>query len=109
MSTDEHYFIEKNDDGKFAVRAKGSERASGLFDTQAEAIAYAKKLNPSDHPDWSESTTPARAARISGAPLRRCSACPARCSARCPRAGLPGPSPYRPTRTDGASLAGAAQ
>lgn len=49
--TDKHYFVELNEDGKFAVRAKGSERASSLHDTQAEAIAEAKRLNPSDHPD----------------------------------------------------------
>lgn len=51
MSTGKHYFIEQNDDRKFAVRAKGSDRASALFDTQAEAIAHARELNPSDHPD----------------------------------------------------------
>jgi len=51
MSTDNHYFVEQDNDGKFAVRSKGSERASGLFDTQAEAIARAKELNPNDHPD----------------------------------------------------------
>ena len=51
MATEEHYFVERNHDGKYAVRAKGSERASGLFDTQEEAIARAKELNPSDHPD----------------------------------------------------------
>jgi hypothetical protein len=51
MPTDEHYFIEQTDDGRFAVRAKGSERASALFETQQEAIAHAKKLNPDDHPD----------------------------------------------------------
>jgi hypothetical protein len=36
--------------GRFAERAKGSERAP-LFETQEEAIAHAKKLNPNDHPD----------------------------------------------------------
>ena len=51
MATDNHYFIERNSDGKFAVRAKGSDRASALFDTQAEAIAHARTLNPADHPD----------------------------------------------------------
>jgi hypothetical protein len=51
MPTDEHYFIEQTDDGRFAVRAKGSEHASALFDTQEKAIAHAKKLNPNDHPD----------------------------------------------------------
>ena len=51
MSTGKHYFIEQNDDGKYATTAKGASRASGLFDTQKEAIEYAKKLNPDDHPD----------------------------------------------------------
>jgi len=51
MSTEKHYFVEKNEDGQFAVRAKGSERASALFATQEEAIAKVKELNPADHPD----------------------------------------------------------
>lgn len=51
MATGTHYFIERNHDGKYAVRAKDSERASALFDTQAEAIAHAKELNPQDHPN----------------------------------------------------------
>jgi hypothetical protein len=44
MSTGKHYFIEQNDEGKFAVRAKGAERASAVFDTQGEAIGHAKSL-----------------------------------------------------------------
>ncbi|HEV2578828.1 MAG TPA: DUF2188 domain-containing protein [Acidobacteriaceae bacterium] len=51
MSTGKHYFIEQNDDGKYAVRAKDSDRASALFATQAEAIRHVKSLNPDDHPD----------------------------------------------------------
>jgi hypothetical protein len=51
MSTEKHYFVEKNEDGMFAVRAKGSDRASALFPTQAEAITEVKRLNPDDHPD----------------------------------------------------------
>ena len=51
MPTDKHYFIEKNDDGKFTTTAKGAARASGVFDTQREAIDYAKQLNPNDKPD----------------------------------------------------------
>lgn len=38
MSTDKHYFIEQTDAGRYAVRAKGSERASDILDTQREAI-----------------------------------------------------------------------
>lgn len=51
MSTNKHYFIEKNEDGKFAVRAQDSQHASSLLATQAEAIAEAKRLNPADHPN----------------------------------------------------------
>lgn len=51
MSTGKHYFIEQSEDGKYAVRAKDSDHASGLFDTQQEAIEYAKQLNPEDHPN----------------------------------------------------------
>jgi hypothetical protein len=49
--TDQHYFIEENAEGKFAVRAKGSERASRLLSTQKEAEAFVKTLNPDDKPD----------------------------------------------------------
>jgi uncharacterized protein YdaT len=51
MSTGKHYFIEQTEDRRYAVRAKGSEHASGIFDTQREAIDYAHELNPDDHPD----------------------------------------------------------
>lgn len=39
-------FIERRDDKKFAVRKGGSDRASAVTQTQAEAIARAKELNP---------------------------------------------------------------
>jgi hypothetical protein len=51
VTTDKHYFIEENRDGKFAVRAKGSQRASGLLNMQKQAEALVKKLNPNDKPD----------------------------------------------------------
>ncbi|HEY6767055.1 MAG TPA: DUF2188 domain-containing protein [Candidatus Sulfotelmatobacter sp.] len=51
MPTKKHYFIEENANGKFAVRAKGSTRASVLVETQGEAIRLAKQFNPEDHPD----------------------------------------------------------
>ena len=51
MSTGKHYFIEQNSDGKFAVRAQDSDRASSLHATQEEAIAEVKRLNPDDHPN----------------------------------------------------------
>lgn len=51
MSTEKHYFIEQTDDGRYAVRGKGSQRASDILDTQREAIERAKELNPDDRPD----------------------------------------------------------
>ena len=51
MSTGKHYFIEENGNGKFAIRAKGSQRASRLADTQKEAERLVKQFNPEDHPD----------------------------------------------------------
>jgi len=49
--TTKHYYIEQNDRHKFAVRAMNSSRASSLHDTQAQAIAEVKRLNPNDHPN----------------------------------------------------------
>ena len=51
MTTNHHYFVERNEDGTYAVKIANAERASGLFDTQKEAIDYALKLNPNDRPD----------------------------------------------------------
>ena len=51
MSTGKHYFIEENEDGKFAIRAKGSQRASRLANTQKEAEKLVKQFNPDDKPD----------------------------------------------------------
>jgi hypothetical protein len=51
VSVDKHYFIEETEDGRFAIRAKGSERASDIFNTQAEAIGRVRELNSDDHPD----------------------------------------------------------
>jgi len=51
MSTGKHYFIEENSQGKFAIRAKGSTRASRLADTQKEAEKLVKQFNPEDRPD----------------------------------------------------------
>ena len=77
MTTDKHYFIEENSDGKFAVRAKGSQRASGLRNTQKQAEALVKKLNPNDKPNVERVAIPRAAAAINGVgtiePLRaRC-------------------------------------
>jgi uncharacterized protein YdaT len=51
MSTGKHYFIEQTGDQRYAVRARGAQRASEILDTQREAIERAHELNPNDHPD----------------------------------------------------------
>ncbi|MGD0499084.1 MAG: DUF2188 domain-containing protein [Bryobacteraceae bacterium] len=51
MPTGKHYFVEQTDDGRYAVRAKGSERASNVLDTQRDAIERVRELNPDDRPD----------------------------------------------------------
>lgn len=39
-----NYHISKRDDGKWQVKLAGGEKAIKLFDTQAEAIDYAKSV-----------------------------------------------------------------
>lgn len=39
-------FIERREQGDYAVRKPGSERASAVLQTQAEAIERARELNP---------------------------------------------------------------
>lgn len=51
MTTDNHYFIEREGDGQYAVKIAKAGRASAKFDTQKEAIERALELNPDDHPD----------------------------------------------------------
>ena len=51
MSTRKHYFVEETEDHRYAVRARGSDRASSVLDNQREAIERAIELNPHDHPD----------------------------------------------------------
>ena len=43
-------FVERREQGDYAVRKPGSERASAVCDTQAEAIKRAKELNPKSTP-----------------------------------------------------------
>lgn len=42
----DEYFIERRDDGKYKVLKPGADRASGVTETQREAIDRAKELNP---------------------------------------------------------------
>lgn len=51
VSNRNHYYVEQTADHRYAVRAKGSDRASEVLDTQREAIERARELNPNDHPD----------------------------------------------------------
>ena len=49
--TNKHYFIQQRNDGHYAAMAKGAQKASGLFDTQKEAIEFVRVMNPNDRPD----------------------------------------------------------
>ena len=42
----ETFFIERRDEGDYAVRRPNSERASGIGQTQQEAIEIARRVNP---------------------------------------------------------------
>jgi hypothetical protein len=44
--SDDNLFIEQRDQGDYAVRKPGSERASAVEPTQKEAIERARELNP---------------------------------------------------------------
>ena len=41
-----NYYIERREDGDYAVRKANSERASTVAPTQGEAIEKAKQMNP---------------------------------------------------------------
>lgn len=44
-------YVERTDDGRYAVKRANAGRASAVCDTQAEAIAVARELNPGHSPD----------------------------------------------------------
>ena len=44
-------YIEKREEGDFAVRKEGSKRASAVAPTQKEAIEKARQMNPDVSPD----------------------------------------------------------
>ncbi len=44
--SDNNLYIERRQEGDYAVRKPNSERASAIASTQAEAIEKAKQLNP---------------------------------------------------------------
>jgi uncharacterized protein YdaT len=47
---DKRIYVEKRDEGDYAVRRAGSERASDVLPTQREAIERARALSPGSHP-----------------------------------------------------------
>jgi uncharacterized protein YdaT len=47
---DKRIYVEKRDEGDYAVRRAGSERASDVLPTQREAIERARDLSPGSHP-----------------------------------------------------------
>ena len=49
MNKDQLY-VERRDQGDYAVRKANSQRASAVLPTQAEAIERAKELNPNGRP-----------------------------------------------------------
>lgn len=51
MANSKKIFIERRPDGQYAVQRQGAQRASGLFDTEKQAIKRAKELEPGSHPD----------------------------------------------------------
>lgn len=44
-------FVEQRPEGDYAVRRANAKRASAVADTQAEAIAIAREMNPGKSPD----------------------------------------------------------
>lgn len=46
MSNKGQFYIERRSEGNYAVRRGGADRASAVEDTQAEAIARARKMDP---------------------------------------------------------------
>jgi hypothetical protein len=45
MPADKHYFIEQTSDGRLQYAPKD------IFETEGDAIAHVKMVNPDDHPD----------------------------------------------------------
>jgi hypothetical protein len=46
MPNNEGFYIERREEGDYAIRRSNSERASAIAPTQAEAIEIAKRMNP---------------------------------------------------------------
>lgn len=50
MANKDQLFVERRQQGDYAVRRGGAERASDVLPTQKEAIERAKELNPGSYP-----------------------------------------------------------
>jgi hypothetical protein len=50
MASKDQLYVERREQGDYAVRRANSQRASAVAPTQAEAIARAKELNPGARP-----------------------------------------------------------
>jgi hypothetical protein len=44
-------YVERQDDGRYAVKHKNAKRASAVCETQADAIDRAREMNPGHSPD----------------------------------------------------------
>ena len=51
MSNSKRLYIERRDEGDYAVRKEDSDRASAIAPTQKEAIEIAREMNPGHSPD----------------------------------------------------------
>jgi len=51
MGSKGHVYIERRENGKYAVMVGGAKRASRLCDTQKQAIATARRMHPDVKPD----------------------------------------------------------
>ena len=49
--SENRFYIERRDDGKYKVLRPSADRASAVTDTQKEAIEIARKMDPGKSPD----------------------------------------------------------
>jgi hypothetical protein len=49
--SENRFYIERRDDGKYKVMRPNAEKASVVTDTQKEAIEKAREMNPGKSPD----------------------------------------------------------
>jgi hypothetical protein len=49
--SENRFYIERRDDGKYKVMRPNADRASAVTDTQREAVEKAREMNPGRSPD----------------------------------------------------------